>query len=62
MAGQTPVILKMPGYEPPGEAFTAPDDAVNMGGPTASAYKIPPAIWPIIFLAVAYLGLRWVME
>jgi len=60
--GQTPVIMNMPGYNPAGDTFTMPDDSENMGMPTASAYKIPPALWPLIFLIVAYVGLRYIME
>lgn len=26
------------------------------------AYSIPPAIWPLIFLAVGYVGLRLLLE
>jgi hypothetical protein len=63
MAGTVnPVLLDMPGYNPPGPTFNSPDDSVNMGMSTAGAYKIPPAIWPIVFLVVAYLGLRLIME
>jgi hypothetical protein len=62
MASLTPVILNMAGYSPPGDTFTMPDDSENSGMPTASAYKIPPAIWPIVFLVAAYLGLRFIME
>ena len=61
-AGGFPVMLNMPGYNPPGDTFTMPDDSENMGMPTGSAYKIPPAVWPVVFLVIAYLGFRWVME
>lgn len=29
---------------------------------TGEAYKIPPVVWPIVFLIVGYLGVRWIME
>ena len=62
MANPTPVILNMPGYNPPGPTYTMPDDSENMGMPTASAYKIPPAVWPFVFIALAVLGLAYWME
>ena len=62
MANPTPVILNMPGYNPPGDTFTVPDDSNNSGVPTAGAYKIPPALWPVIFIVAAYFGFRWIME
>ena len=55
-------MFNMPGYNPPGETFHMQDDSENMGQPTAAAYKIPPALWPVIFLVVAYIGFRLVME
>jgi hypothetical protein len=61
-AGTEPVILNMPGYNPPGDTFTMPNDSENMGVPTGSAYRIPPALWPVILIVVAFLGLRWIME
>ena len=57
-----PVVMNMPGYNPPGDTFAMQDDSENMGMPTASAYILPPALWPLIFLIVAYVGLRYIME
>ena len=37
---------------PSGESKPAP----------ATAYTIPPVVWMIVFLAVGYFGLRWIME
>jgi hypothetical protein len=64
MANQnSPVIFTMPGYNPPGDTFITPEDgSENMGTPSASAYKIPPVVWPVIFIITAYIGLRFIME
>ncbi len=44
--------------EGPQEGLTAPEGAVNKAG----SYTIQPAVWMILFLAVGYIGLRWIME
>jgi len=63
MANPTPVIFSMPGYNPPGDSFITSDDgSENMGTPSASGYRIPPAVWMVAFLVISYLGIRWVME
>jgi hypothetical protein len=54
-----PVSINLGGYysqEPPA--------AVNGEPPKGESviYKIPPAVWILVFLLVGYLGMRFVME
>ncbi len=55
--------INLPGFNPGGQAQTqAPNVTPVSEQPNQAAYKIPPAVWMIVFLIGGYLGLRWVME
>lgn len=55
------VSINLSDLVPPGRGAVI-EDGTDQGPQEASAYKIPPVIWMVIFLTVGYLGVRMLME
>jgi len=51
------VDIRLPGYTPQADNFIEDDSS-----PVAVIYKIPPAVWVVVFLVIGYVGIRAVME
>ena len=64
-AADDPVLFSLPG-------LNQNTDSNNSGFNSAPAqagedgdlmpYKIPPALWMIVFIIIGYVGIRWIME
>ena len=60
----TPVMFSLPGLnentDTNNSGFNSPSG--DEKAKTMEAYKIPPAIWMVLFLVVGYLIVRYVIE
>lgn len=57
------VTLDVPGYSQGlGIGVPVTNDMGGATGLQAANYKIPPALWMVIFLVIGYVGLRMLLE
>jgi len=62
MGGFAPVSINVPGYAPQQESIVPVGEAATQTTGESVIYKIPPAVWIIVFLLVGYVGMRFIME
>jgi hypothetical protein len=47
---------------PSGEYGKEEDQIPVVSTALAASYRVPPIVWMVVFLAIGYFGIRWVME
>lgn len=47
---------------PGGDYGDSKDQVPVVSTAVEAAYKVPPAVWCVVFLIVGYIGIRWIME
>ena len=53
--------FQIPGYNPPNA--TPPEVAQDSSDASPKpGYKIPPVVWPILFLVIGYIGVHFMVE
>lgn len=57
------VALSIPGYgQGLGIGIPATNDLGGTAATQAVNYRIPPAVWMVVFLVLGYVGLRMILE
>lgn len=62
LGAAAPVMLNLQGYAPQQETLVPVGEAAGPAAGESVIYKIPPAVWILVFLLVGYVGMRYVME
>jgi hypothetical protein len=57
-----PVSINVQGYAPQQESLVPVGEVASPTAGESVIYKIPPAVWILVFMLVGYVGMRWVME